>query len=234
MASRLVAEMAKDGLDMPDAHTWEAPKAPTEEEQRAQMERQSVIATELMDADPKLPFISAFIIAGDRLSAERSMEWVTEGKMSFKEALPWVGSYGRLPFMLWAHDNGHVDRATLVKMVPEYWSSSDTYRTTEFLPLFKEARQMNGGRYVHDGKGLPRAKTLRIYRGQDTDAPLGIAWTLLYGVAEKFALGAATRQRDRGGTVFAADVPRSAVLAYLTGRGEGEVIIDPSSLRPTS
>lgn len=187
--------------------------------------RRTELVDKLMADDPLLPVMSAFTIAGDLMSVERSKEWVARG-MDAADALTFVGSYGRLEFALWAVKNGHMPEDVLLEMLPDLWRGSDPDDTDpRFLALWQKAWVRNGKRTVRDGPHLPKGTTLRVYRGQDDDAPLGIAWSLDRKIAEKFARGAGTRQSSRPGTVLVMEVPRTAVLAYLTGRGESEVIL---------
>ncbi|MGV0985108.1 MAG: hypothetical protein ACOYB2_11165 [Limnohabitans sp.] len=132
-------------------------------------ERDGVVR-KLMAADPLLPVGSAFTIASDLASVERSKEWVNRG-MSAETALPFVGSYGRLEFVLWAVDNGHMAENDLLDMLPDLWRGADPDDTdTRFLELWQKAWIRNGKRPVRDGKHLPKGHTLRVFRGQDKDA----------------------------------------------------------------
>lgn len=197
----------------------------------AEHEATSAIAKGLMEKDPRLPFISALVIAGDLQSLERSKRWVLDGTEPFGRAMMFVGSYGRFEFALWGIEHGHTTEAALIEDLPSLWSGSDPDDTDpRALALWQGAHRANGGRYVRDGRPLPRGARLRVYRGQDGDAPLGIAWTTDRAVAEKFARGAATRQGNRGGSIIEATIPRNLVLAYVTGRNEDEVIFDPAAL----
>ena len=198
-----------------------------------EMERDSKRATELMDADPSLPFISALIIARDMASADRSMDWLRTGKYDWSRAEVFCGSYGRLDLRVRAHAEWLITDEQALEDLPSTWSGSDPDDTDpRFLALWKSAVAANGGVYLRDhaDKTLPGAQWLTIYRGQDAGAPFGIAWSLDPMVAAKFADGAATRQRHRGGVVYKAIVPRTLVLGYMTGRGEQEVIVDPATI----
>lgn len=199
---------------------------PTPADIDADMLARGAKATALMDADPGLSYISAIIIAGDMLAAERSKRWVEDGMDAWPDAATFVGSYGRLDFCLWAVENGHMDRATLLDQLPGLWSGSDPRDDDgRFAALWTEAWVRNGRRTIRDGGHLPKGKLLRVYRGQMPTDPFGIAWTLDPAVADKFAHGAGTREHHRAGTRFDMLVPRSAIVAYLTGRGESECII---------
>lgn len=199
-----------------------------------EMERDAKRATELMDKDPSLPFISALVIARDMASADRSMEWLREGKYDWGRAEVFCGSYGRLDLRVRAWEEGLItdEQALAAEDLPHAWSGSDPDDTDpRFLALWKSAFAANGGTYLRDGDDtLPGISVLTIYRGQDYGARFGIAWSLDPMVAAKFANGAATRQHNRGGVVYRAIVERSKVLGYMTGRGEAEVIVDPADL----
>lgn len=200
---------------------------PTPEELAADMERRSALAAELMDADPRLSFMSAIVIAGDKISEERSKRWVAEGLPGI-DALTFVGSFAALDFAVWAVENGHLAKDVLLDRLADLWSSTDPDDTDpRFLALWVEAWERNGRKPVlqNPAKPLPRKKVLRVYRGQDEDSPLGIAWSLDPKVAEKFARGAGTRQSDRPGVVIFTDVPRDKVLGFCPDRGESEVIL---------
>lgn len=203
----------------------------TMEQQVADMQRDAERATKLMDADPTLPFISALVIARDMASADRSLNWLREGKHPWHRAEVFCGSYGRLDLRVRAHAEGLITDEEALEDLPSTWSGSDPDDTDpRFLALWKSAVEANGGVYLRDDKALPRKTYLTVYRGQDMGVPFGIAWSLDRRVAVKFANGAATRQRNRGGVVYKGMVKRSDVLGYMTGRKEDEVVLDPALL----
>lgn len=208
---------------------------PSLEEEAAKFAKQSEMAQGLMAKDPKLTYISAIIIAGDMLSNERSWQWLQEG-MPFERALLFVGSYGRLDFVIRAIADARVDATVVFEMLPELWRGSDPDDTDpRFLDLWTDAWNANGRETITDGRPLPKGEILTVYRGQDEvvdPAAYGIAWSLDQDIAEKFARGAATRQMNRGGTVYSALVHRKNIMGYLTGRGESEVIVNPLHLGP--
>lgn len=218
---------------MTDEAIWNAETRDRLAREAEKMEQQSAIAAELMAADPKLSFISAIVMAGDKMTLDRAKRFLTEG-MSFESALVSVGSYYRLAFALWAYENKHITRNVMLDALVDDWSSSDPDDTDpRFLELWRKAFIRNNWKYVRDGRPLPRGAMGKIivYRGQDdANGNYGIAWTTDPKIAERFANGAATRQRNRGGKIIMATVKRTKVLAYLTDRGESETIIDPRDL----
>jgi len=201
-------------------------------------------AQELLDKDPSLPYITAIIMAGDLVSAERSDKMLEAG-VSFQRALHFVGSYGRVDFALRAQDRGYCTEEELFEILPELWAFSDPDDTdVRFLTMWHKAWLHNKRRPITDGRPLPGA-VLRIYRGQDAfdddtfgrdpdRLPVGIAWSLDKSVAEKFAHGAALRVRNRPNpAIIVAKVKRKHVYAYLTARGESEVIVNPFDVMAT-
>jgi hypothetical protein len=207
------------------------------EEHAIQMERESKEAARradiIMQRDPRLPWISAYIMARDLMGADRSLEWLREGKHEWRMAEAFCGSYGRLDLRVRAYHEGLLTPEQALEGLADAWSGSDPDDTDErFFGLWLEAFITNGHKYLRDhvGKGLPRRRLLTIYRGQDEDAPFGLSWSLDARVAEKFANGAATRQHHRGGVVYEAMVKRTDVMGYMTGRNEAEVIVHPDDL----
>lgn len=200
-----------------------------------ELERESKEAAQraeaLMQRDPKLPWISAYIMARDLMSADRSLNWLREGKHPWGRAEVFCGSYGRLDLRVRAWDEGLITDEQAFADLPSAWSGADPDDTDErFFRLWLEAFIANGHRTLRDGKPLPRRRLLTIYRGQDEDAPFGLAWSLDAKVAVKFANGAATRQHGRNGVVYEAMVKRTEVMGYMTGRNEAEVIVHPDDL----
>lgn len=197
-----------------------------------QMQVTQKVAEELRENDPSLPYITSIIMAGDKLAADRSWEWLKTGYKSFIEAQVFVGSYYRLDFWVRAMEQGFTTLERLLEELPELWRASDPDDTDpRYLRLWKKSWERNGRKYIRDGRPIPsRTKMLTIYRGQDKDVAFGIAWTLDPKIARKFANGASLRVKNRGGIVYRAKVPRTKVMAYLTLRGESEIIIDPKDI----
>lgn len=218
---------------MDDKALWDAETRDMLAREVANMEERGKIATELMNADPKLGYISAIVMAGDRMNLDRAQRFMGNG-MSFDSALVSVGSYYRLAFALWAYEVKYITQDKMLDVLIDEWSSSDPDDTDpQFLELWHKAFIRNGRRYIRDGRPLPRGAMGKIivYRGQDeANGNYGIAWTTDPKIAEKFANGAATRQRNRDGKIIMAVVKRTKVMAYLTDRGESETIIDPKDL----
>lgn len=201
------------------------------EAMRALLKQQADLA-EQIEKKTGVPHITAFIMAGDEMSALNATKRVEAGTHTVEEASVFIGSYARLNWVYEQMEMQRISRAKVIEMLPELWRSSDPDDTDpRYLALWNEAKFLNGGKYVRDGRTLPRrSKMLKVYRGQhpSANADMGIAWTLDPKIAQKFAHGgAAFRVGKAGGVVYRGLVSADFVLAYLTLRHESEVIIDP-------
>ncbi len=196
-------------------------------------EEHDALRKQVMDENPGMPFVTAVVVASDRASKKFASEQLAKGAMTFNEALVHVGSYSRMEWMVEEYERGLVTINELLDATIENWSVSDPDDTDpRFLDLWKWAWVRNGERYVRDGKALPRSSKLVVYRGEDYLAKdkRGIAWTTDIKIAERFAKGAALRAPVEGGKIYMGRIDRRKVLAYLTDRGESEVICDPADV----
>jgi len=193
---------------------------------------------QLMKADPKLPPVIAYIMAGDLVRADEVFDLLLDGDITWDQAESLTGSYGRMDLRARAFAADLITKKQAIEDLPAAWRGADPDDTDpRFLALWRLAFRANNWRTVRDRKGAPipalreSGELVRIYRGQDEGAPFGIAWSLSKVTATKFANGAATRQHDRGGVVYAAKVERKHILGYCVERGENEVIVDPADLQ---
>ena len=173
-------------------------------------------------------------MAQDIVSAARADRMLLSGEVNAEGSVYLVGSYAKLDYALRLVDTGKLSLDWLIHELPSLWRGSDPDDTNpRFLELWKEARR-RARRVIRDEKSsdlpLPR-RTFSVYRGQRVGDPLGIAWSAKREVAEAFARGASFREPISNGEVVVAKARPSRVLAYLTGRHEYEVIIDPKDLR---
>lgn len=187
--------------------------------------------------NPALPAITALVIAMDRMGAERAERMVADG-VPVMDAYPFVGSYSRIGWLLDRADRGDLTRAEALARLPEEWPDADPDDTDpRFLAAWMEAWNANGKRLLTDEprSTLPAGRFLTIFRGQSAGDRPGIAWSLARNVAERFANGASVRVP--GGipnpVVLEARVHRRQVFAYMTHRGESEVIVNPFSIGRT-
>jgi len=199
------------------------------QEMLEQSERQMKFAEQLTRDKGILPPLS-IVMAGDMVSAERWEEAFKSRKISFKKACALIGSYARFDFAVKMMTEGWIDPSELYEDVCSLWSSSDPDDSSLVnLNVFCDAHAANDGKILRDGNGmglLGRKSIIRVYRGDVFhDAPLGFAWSLDEEVAKKFAKGASMRTHFDNGIVRSGLVHRKDVLAYITGRGEHEVIV---------
>jgi hypothetical protein len=194
----------------------------------------------LMDDNPGLPFLSAYVMASDYVGMERTQKEVEAGEHSMTVTLPiLVGSYARIDFIQWLHDEGHIDRDTMLDWFRDNWTGADPNDTDpRFLAHWRTINQ----RWRKDGPGTPYYRDsdkylpavtgkVRVYRGQRMSDKTGFAWSLQQRVAQKFAVSGGGRAPVKDGLIIMGHVRPHDVLAYLTSRGEDEVIVDPANVR---
>jgi hypothetical protein len=203
------------------------------EELAKEAQKQVELAAKILEQQPDLGIATAYIIAGDRTHADRIDKMFQEGKLKFKQAAAAIGSYARFDWVVKQLDAKKVTAKTVYKMLPHLWTASDPDDTNpRYLELWKAAHKANHNLAILDGKKLPERMTFRIYRGQDrTQQTVGFAWSLDQATAAKFARGAWARQGNRDGVVIVGEVRRPHILAYLTDRGEQEIIVDPQHVK---
>lgn len=181
-----------------------------------------------------LPYLTRIVMGQDIVSARHMERRVREGSLEANVAVSLTGSYARMDLAQRLRADGLLDDETLFRNLPDWWVVSDPDDADpKLLDLWKEAYEANGG-LIKDGRGLPSGgQTLSIFRGQRPDDPRGIAWSLSKDVAERFARGASFRTPIADGVILGGRVRRDAVIAYLTGRNEREVIVDPIDVTVT-
>lgn len=186
---------------------------------------------ELQAQGIQLPFATVIVMANDLASKYGADERFAEG-MPAIEAGQWVGSYYRLQWYLDHLQN--LPANWLLKKFPNEWMMCDPDDTKpEYLYLWQRVFKMNKRKHIATGLRLQygRDDWFVVYRGQpSSDDPLGISWTTDLTVARKFANGAGLRTQISG-VIIKRQVKMSNVLAFLTGRGESEIITNPVALR---
>jgi hypothetical protein len=198
----------------------------------AMQERHDRVIRPIIDAllaeDPGMPVPTAFVIAQDLASIERAEEHLAAGEPWLKVASVWVGSYGRLEWIKRLCLTGRLQAAEVFPHIVELWSGADPDDTDPFwLGMWQEAKARNGGRHLtDDGIDIPLNPTMTVFRGQPYMAKVGIAWTLDRKVASKFARTGGGRWQRPDGVVLVGQVFATDVYAYITGRGESEIISD--------
>lgn len=178
---------------------------------------------------PGLNPITLIVMASDYSNLPEVAQMFASGEWDFKKSCFMLGSYARFEWAVEQLNAGRVDPQMFYKMLPELWSSSDPDDTDpSFLAVWRKAATLRGGKYLRDGRPLPRQEVLTIYRGQanEDDEP-GFAWSLDFDVACQFARGASLRVPTPG-VILRGYVSRKHVYGYMTGRHEDEVIVSPA------
>jgi hypothetical protein len=203
-----------------------------DEEQKRSV-RRNEIAADIAIAHPDLPVMTTIVMSSDLESAERAMARFRAGDPPNPVEF---GSYARMSGIVALEAEGLISRDTLLDWWPEHWSSADPDDTDpRLIAIWREAWERNGRRTIYDREErLPEVETLTLYRGQRHGDKPGCAWSLSRDVAQKFANGASYRVSIPDGEIRTAYVAPREVIAYLTDRGEQEVIIDPAILIDTS
>lgn len=190
----------------------------------------SAVEREMRDANPDLPYITVAVMAGDLLSMRNARRRIDAGEDPEK-CMNLVGSFARFAFAVDLLDEGIISEDAFFSRICELWRGADPDDTDpRFLTLWRDAVERNDGVPLYDETPVPPTKWLTVYRGQRAQDKLGIAWTTDLEIARKFAGGASYRTRVEG-VVLKGRVRSALVFAYITERGESEVIVDPSTVR---
>lgn len=198
---------------------------------RDDMEETQAIIKQLLEKYPDMSPITALIVAGDMTSAKRADEAVASGHPVLAAARH-VGSYARFDWLAKHYLAGRLNDKWLFQNIMYEWVGSDPDDTDpRFLSMWKRAWAMNKRKYLYDASKLPTLSSdLKIYRGQGSYAEeMGIAWTIDESIATAFANGRGARA-PRNGIVLSGTIKVENVIAYLTQRGESEIVCDPANV----
>lgn len=184
------------------------------------------ILDDLLERDPEMPHLTALVQAQDRGSAIRA-DFMLEDGMPWQKAMFQVGSYARAEWVKRHSQDGDIDlgQVDLVSL----WRDSDPDDTDAWWALQWYELRVALGEVITDGTPLPDGDEFHVYRGQFGET-VGMAWSLDKRVAENFARTGGGRFVRAGGVLLHARVRREAVLAYLTSRGEQEIVVSPAEL----
>ena len=203
---------------------------------KAYAQKQEKIMRDLREKFPTLPVITLIVMAGDIASRDIADRLVSEGMPPIRAAR-YIGSYARLDWLVEQYEKGNLPDDWLLNEFPSEWSSCDPDDTDpKFLKIWEKAWMENHCKTVYSDAGFPlniaQVDTVTVYRGQTHfDEPLGIAWTTDREIAVKFAKGAGLRVRvENPISPLQAKIKVADIYGYLTGRGESEVVLDPSKL----
>jgi hypothetical protein len=207
----------------------------------AEMDKRNAMVNAILEKNPRIPAVTAMIVAGDMLSAEtvaRKMRDARDPEPGILFAR--VGSYARFGLAVDLMEEGVIHRAWFFENIAELWRTSDPDDTDwRFLRVWQTAWRNNDFKPVRDEprkhrNAIPASGLLTVYRGQRMFDRPGFAWTTDRSIAEKFARGASYRMPIDDGVVIEGEAIASRVLAYITMRGEFEVIVDPEDVSHVS
>lgn len=199
------------------------------------VEELHAVERSLREKYPDLPSVTIVVMAQDMLSAQHRRKKIEDGADPY-DMLIMVGSFARFGFAVDLMEEGIVTRDWFFDNIAELWRGADPNDADQrFLRVWQAAWRRNKFRPVKDEPGkyrgaIPRGGRITVYRGQRMFEKPGIAWSLKREVAETFAKGASFRVPIADGIVVYGEAPASKVLAYITGRDEHEVIIDPDEV----
>ena len=163
--------------------------------------------------------------------ANAMYEWKLDVLKEYEAECNWFG-------YVWAHERPYRMEA----LATLHWSGHDVLRELLIdtwqdqeapwqieklaLDLFNQVYDPNE-LYTDSEAPVKLPATMTIYRGQDDNASpeLGMSWTRSQKVAEWFS-----RRYVNEPVVYRAKVKREHVLAYVVGRDEKEIVVDPAEL----
>lgn len=116
----------------------------------------------------------------------------------------------------WAKSLDFEQGSDFWRVVAEIWPSCDAIPHSSFEELF--------GYFLDYAPECNLPPRITIYRGQDADTPLGLAWTTNREVAEGFAFGHRGKNNPKP-TIFSIEVRREAVAFVATDREEDEIVL---------
>jgi hypothetical protein len=203
----------------------------TDDDLRTYGEETSAALDEITSKHPGIQTMTAIVMASDLVSMRRWRKRADAGEVPYAKSVNLVGSYYRWQYAydLWCE--GKLTDREFFTDIADRWRGADPDDTDpRWIEVWQKACDHFDVGYIRDGKALPLNHVIRVYRGEQPGDKPGIAWTLNTVVATKFALGAGLRHPMRTGIVIGGTVRRHNILAYLTGRNEYEVIIDPKDV----
>jgi hypothetical protein len=215
-------------IDIDDPrHPWSS--LPEHQKERLRFDQPAI--EEIARRFPDLPPVTQIVMGGDLGSMRYWRSQYQKGEVDAEKAIHLTGSYFRWNLACEMLSQHLVEPSWFDSEVCDLWRGSDPDDTDPAnLTIWRGVASRNGG-YVRDGRPLPRGSRVVVFRGGWPVVEPGIAWTTDPKIASKFARGAGLRVNASGGQVARGSVARQDVLAYITGRGESEVIVDPRLVR---
>lgn len=116
------------------------------------------------------------------------------------------------------------------RLVGEMWIDCENTHQLDCEQILGSPRKCNNAMMAPSDfsflQKLP--KEFRVYRGHQQLNQYGWSWTISYSKAKWFADRRASASRV--GTVTSGIVRQRDVIAYMSGRGESEIVIDPDNV----
>ena len=129
----------------------------------------------------------------------------------------------RLEYLSEWWKNAEISRGDLREMLPGWWTDAEPNDAEiRWRLLWRDAVKVEGPVLQ---KRLPKGDTIKVFRGtRDRADRLGIAWSTDRSTAVFFANRMSLGQP---GWIVRGEVRPQHVMAYLTDRGESEIVVDP-------
>lgn len=136
----------------------------------------------------------------------------------WEQALWWYERPFRMSQLYEWFVDAEIGIETVREILPGAWmdTENEEQHRTSSLELFRAAG------FVTDAPNKPEGR-LTIYHGvENGESELGIAWTLSLDVARWFA-----QRFGRHDHILRGEIDADKILAYLVGRHEEEIVVDP-------
>ena len=116
------------------------------------------------------------------------------------------------------------------RLLAEVWIDAEGvgYNRLAWLRLFSSSRSHKHELMTPEEHAVFDAlpEQVRVYRGAPLKHARGMSWTTALEVAERFA-----RTSSSDGMVHTTTIPKAKAIAYLDGRKESEIVLDPRRIR---
>lgn len=124
---------------------------------------------------------------------------------------------------LWV--SGTINLHDLKELLPQVWTDAEPAEEMRWVHLFEEAGFCSDANEEQLEK-LRQWTAVTVYRGGSKKGDLGLAWSLSRQTAEWFAYR--FLRANETPYLWSGVVSTKAIYAYIVGRSEEEVVIDPS------
>lgn len=128
----------------------------------------------------------------------------------------------RLETLLNWWDDGNISASLMPRLLREMWIDSEEPQIyqDELIPIFRELG------FITDEEHDAPTESITVFRGTLPEWVEGMSWTRSMDIAVWFA-----QRFDRKGVVYTCEAEPTDILAMFDGRGEQEVVLDPSTIK---